>query len=99
MTNNRQKYTEEFKLGAVKMVLDEKMSRAEVARRLGVSDKNISRWVKEQQSRDGGSTLGEQESVDGLRKKITALEKENRRLQMEREILKKATAFFANQSD
>ena len=47
MTRKHQEYTDEFKQGAVKMVLKEKMTRSDVGRRLGTSSKNVARWVKE----------------------------------------------------
>ncbi|WP_155313618.1 transposase [Desulfosarcina ovata] len=70
---------------------------AEVARRLGVSENNVNRWVR--QYRDNS----EKTSTDGLTREqmeeeLERLRKENKRLEMEREILKKAAAFFANES-
>lgn len=96
MTRKHQEYTNEFKQGAVDMVLKEKMTRSEVGRRLGTSSKNVSRWVKEYQN-DQSATPGKENMAD-LQRKVALLEKENRRLQMEREILKKAAAFFASES-
>ena len=96
MTRKHQKYTDEFKRGAVNMVLKEKMTCSDVRHCLGTSGKNISRWVKLHQNSPPYSP--EKENVADLNKKIILLEKENRRLQMEREILKKAAAFFANES-
>ncbi len=46
MTKKMQEYTEEFKQGAVNMVLKEGLSRSDVGRRLDTSCKNVSRWVK-----------------------------------------------------
>ena len=97
MSKKNQQYTTEFKQGAVNMVLTEGMSRSEVGRRLGASEKNISRWVKEHQT-NGLNERSNGNSVEALQKKIAILEKENRRLHQEREILKKAAAFFANES-
>ena len=50
MTKKMQEYTEEFKQGAVNMVLKEGLSRSDVGRRLDTSCKNVSRWVKEHQT-------------------------------------------------
>ena len=93
----RPKYTKEFREDAVKLVTDQGYSSNEAGRRLGINQSNISRWVREyrqeQKDRaDGGVTRKE------LEDKISRLEKENRRLEMEREILKKAAAFFAKES-
>lgn len=87
-----QQYSKEFKEEAVKLVLEHGYSQAEVGRNLGVSDKNINRWVKEarnpKEPKDNASD--EQEELKRLRKEVT-------QLRLEREILKKAAAFFARE--
>lgn len=88
-------YTEEFKQGAIKMVLEQNMSRSDVGRRLGTCAKNVSRWVREHLSEQENSSSGN--NIKELISKNKELEKENKRLRMEREILKKAAAFFANE--
>ena len=93
----RRKFTHEFKDDAVRLVIDQGYSCAEVARRLGVKDSNVTRWVREYRQRK------EVESADGLcpekmKAELKRLRKENKRLEMERDILKKAAAFFANES-
>jgi len=95
---NRQHYTQEFKHDAVKLVVEQGYSCNEVGRRLGVNQTNVSRWVREYRQQndppaDGAASRSELES------EIKLLRKENQRLQMEREILKKAAAFFAKESD
>jgi len=92
----RQNYTKEFKSDAVKLVLENAYSANEAARRLGINQTNVSRWVREyrqenEPSIEGGATRSELES------ELKRLRKENQRL-MEREILKKAAAFFAKES-
>mgnify|MGYP001553806769 FL=1 len=94
---SRRKFTQEFKDDAVSLVIDQGYSCAEVARRLGVSDNNVNRWVREYRQRN------EIESANGLtpeemEAELKRLRKENKRLEMERDILKKAAAFFANES-
>ncbi len=94
---SRRRFTQEFKDDAVSLVIDQGYSCAEVARRLGVSDNNVNRWVREYRQRN------EIESADGLSREqmeaeLKRLHKENKRLEMERDILKKAAAFFANES-
>jgi transposase len=89
------KYTIEFKQEAIKLVTDHGYSQAETGRRLGISEKNINRWV-----------LGSKEIIPLKPEKLTSeqeelkqLRKENDRLRMEKEILKKAAAFFANEKN
>ena len=94
---SRRKFTQEFKDDAVSLVIDQGYSCAEVARRLGVPGNNVNRWVREYRQRN------EVESADGLSRdemeaELKRLRKENKRLEMERDILKKAAAFFANES-
>jgi len=86
------KYTAEFKQEAVKLVTEHEYSQAEAGRRLGVSDKNINRWVldsKKIKPLKSEKLTAEQE--------LKQLRKENALLRMEKEILKKAAAFFANE--
>lgn len=86
------KYTPEFIEEAVKLVTELNYTQAEAGRSLGVSDKNINRWVKNSKVPQGTEKkqLNEQDEIKRLKKEIA-------RLQLEREILKKATAFFANE--
>ena len=94
----RKKYTKEFKLDAVRLVTEQGYKCAEAARNLGVNANMLNRWVKEHQSdedeafRGNGKLTAEQLELRRLRE-------ENRRLKLEREILKKATAFFAKESN
>ena len=85
----RIRYTEEFKLGAVAQVTDRGHSVTSVAGRLGVSTKSLYDWVK----RYGGQAADVVVSADAA--EIKRLKAELRRVTEERDILKKATAFFA----
>lgn len=93
----RKKYTKEFKLDAVSLVLEQGYSRAEAARSLEINPNMLGRWVKEYQDEDGqafrgnGKLTPEQEELRALRAKV-------KRLEMEKEILKKATVFFAKET-
>jgi transposase len=90
----RRQFTEEFKGGAVRLVLDESKTIAQVARDLGVTASVLRTWViRARADRDGGkSGLTSDERAELVR-----LRKENRQLEMERAILKKAAAFFAKE--
>lgn len=95
MGKPRRKFTSEFKQGAVKLVLEQGMTRTKVAEDLGININQVSKWIKEFQARGSEAFPGNgQLSLQDRR--IKDLEAENRQLRMERDILKKATAFFAN---
>jgi len=90
----RRKYSKDFKLGAVSLVTEEGYSRAEAARSLDINANMLGRWVKQYQSAEGeafrgaGKLTPDQEEIRKLKAQV-------KRLQMEKEILKKATVFFA----
>ena len=89
-------YPEEFKRDAVALVRSSEKSIPELASELGVSPQSLRNWVK-QTELDAGKRR------DGLtseeREELRRLRRENRRLVQEREILKKAVAFFATESE
>lgn len=93
----RRQYTREFKQDAVRLVTEQGYNQAEAARNLGIERRILGRWMKEFQQdeseafRGNGKLTSEQEELRRLRE-------ENRRLKMERDILKKAATFFAKES-
>jgi transposase len=91
----RRNFTEEFKAGAVRLVLDEGKTIAQVARDLDLTASALGGWVERARAdRSGGKTgLTSEERAE-----LARLRKENRELRMERELLKKAAAFFAKES-
>jgi len=93
----RRRFTQEFKDDAVSLVVEQGYSSAEVGRRLGVNENNVNRWVRQYRDKyESASTDGQ--TREQLETELKRLRKENKRLEMEREILKKAAAFFANES-
>ena len=88
----RRKYTDDFKHEAVALVTEQGYSVAEAARSLDVGENQIRRWRQqfEQESAEGQLTANEREELERLRK-------ENRQLRMEKDILKKASAYFAKE--
>ena len=92
----RKKYTQEFKDEAVKLITNQGYSFAEAGRNLGVNPNVLSRWKKEIEGIEG-SGLSTSNAVS-VQAELKRLRKENKRLRMEREILKKAAAFFAKES-
>lgn len=89
----RKTYTPEFKAEAVKLVLKEGLSRAQVARDLGIHESLIGRWVLAAEEDGRPGALREAEKAE-----LKRLRKENRVLRKERDILKKAAAFFAKET-
>jgi len=88
----RRRYDVEFKEQAVRLVLDEGQSVAAVARDLDLTETALRDWVKRAQA---DRTKGRTGLTTAEREELARLRKENRILQEEREILKKAAAFFA----
>jgi transposase len=91
----RRAFTDEFKAGAVRLVLDEGKTIAQVARDLDLTAGSLSVWVSQARAdRSKGKTgLTTEERAE-----LARLRKENRELRMEREILKKAAAFFVKEN-
>lgn len=88
----RRQFDDEFKASAVRLVLDEGTSVGRVARDLDLTESALRVWVERARAdRTKGRTGVTTEERDELRR----LRKENRELRTEREILKKAAAFFA----
>ena len=88
----RRRFTSEFKAGAVRLVLDENKTIGAVARELDLTASSLGNWVARAQA---DRTKGRSGLTSEERAELARLRKENRELRMERDILKKATAFFA----
>jgi transposase len=91
----RKTYTREFKLQALRMMTDQGLSVAEVARRLGVRDNLLRNWKKaaKEQGQDAFPGQGHPSPADDELRRLRA---EVHRLRAERDLLKKAAAYFAN---
>ena len=85
-------HTEEFRAEAVRLALTSGLSRKQVAADLGIGFSTLSRWIQLHRQSDVEET-----SDPDLHQEVMRLRKENRVLKEEREILKKATVFFASQ--
>lgn len=95
MSGKRRRYTAEFKAEAVRLVATSGKPVAQIARELGINEQTLHNWKRQATSSDGS----------GVEPDHFAMQEENRRLRREllrvteeRDILKKATAFFASQS-
>ena len=89
----RRKFTREFKVSAVRLVNQQGYSIPDAAKSLGVDRGSVRDWVKQLSSEDGLAASGD----GAVQAELRRLRKENARLLMEREILKKAAAFFARE--
>ena len=90
----RRTHSEEFKREAVQLIHDANLSVAEAARNLGIHPNLLRKWKQNIEAENEDTLLTEDERMEMAR-----LRAENRRLRMERDILKKAAAFFANEKN
>lgn len=88
----RRSFTDEFKAGAVRLVLDEGKSVSQVGRDLDVAQSVVGTWVKQARADRSGGRGG---LTTEERAELVKLRREVRELRMQRDILKKAAAFFA----
>jgi len=89
----RRKYTEEFKTEAIRLIVEEGYSISQAARNLDINANMLGRWKRELTE---DAEIRQQ--VSDEKEELKRLREEVRQLKMEREILKKATAFFAKES-
>ena len=94
MSKKRQykQYTKEFKEEAVALVTEQGYSVPEAAKSLGVNPNLLYRWKEKFEENQSGAVLSEDERAE-----LKKLRKEVKELRMEKEILKKASAFFAKE--
>ena len=88
----RRKYSPEFKTDAVRLVTEQGYSQSEAARSLGINANMLSRWIRQQSNDEefvgNGKLTEDQRQIRELKQRVKQLE-------MEKDILKKATVFFA----
>jgi transposase len=92
----RRQFTDEFKAGAVRLVLDEGKTVSEVARDLDLTASALRTWVERARADRGKGKAGVLTTEE--RAELATLRKEVRQLRIERDILKKAAAFFAKET-
>ena len=93
MSSKRRRYTAEFKAEAVRLVNEENLSHSQVGTDLGIHPSLVGRWVLAAEQRSAPGALSDDE-----RQELARLRRENRTLRKERDILKKAAAFFASET-
>ena len=94
MSGKRRSFTREFKVEAVRMVVEDGMSQAQVSRELGISRETINRWRKQLQA-DPEQAFPGHGKLKPRDEELATLRRENNRLQMENDFLKKVSAYFA----
>lgn len=96
MGRTRRSFTKEFKLEAVRLVIEEKRSISQVARELGIRDTVLGRWIKEFEQNQSDAFPGKGH-LPAEAEELRRLRRENERLQIEHAILKKAIAIFSKE--
>ena len=97
MAKHRRTFTPQFKVAAVQLVTEQGRSVAEVARDLDLSESLLRSW-KQALAHDGHQAFPGHGNLPSVEDELRRLRAENKRLTMERDVLKKATAFFARES-
>lgn len=97
MTERRRSYTKQFKIDAVKLVTEQGYNISEAARNLDLHPNLLRRW-RDQLNNDKVQPFPGKGHMISEKEELNQLRKENKRLRMEHEILKKAAAFFAKES-
>lgn len=95
-SRKRRVFSEEFKQDAVRLVVSENYTFSAAAKAVGVGEQSLRKWHVRLAPKP--EPCGENASLDELRAENQRLRRELRRAEMEREILKKATAYFARES-
>lgn len=93
----QQRYTPEFRSEAVKLVTEQGLSQKTAAQRLGIPEGTLANWVAANRASRSVAEPGKHSTVE-LESEIARLRKELAEARMERDILKKATAYFARES-
>ena len=92
----RRRFLDDFKRDAVRLVVEEKYTFAAAAQAVGVSVKSLRAWHTKYAPEP--TACGDNATFDELREENKRLRRQLRRAELEREILKKATAYFAKES-
>ena len=92
-TRRRRKFSPEFKAETVRLVREGEKPYTAVARDLDLTVSAVARWMREAEIEEGRGAVGALKRAE--REELAQLRRENAQLRMERDILKKATAFFA----
>ena len=94
----RGRYTREFREEAVKLITEEKLSLPEAGRRLNLAPSTIGNWVKAYKAGKLSDVGKSYRPLTDIEMELYRVKRENVELKMERDILKKAAAYFARES-
>ena len=94
----RKKYTKEFKLDAISLVLDQGYTRIEAAKSLEINTTMLGRWIKEHQADDDDQAFRGNGKLNPEQEEIRKLKAQVKQLELEKKILKEATVFFAKET-
>jgi len=94
----RKRYTKEFKLDAISLVLDQGHTPTEVSRNLEINANMLRRWIREYQADDAGQAFRGNGKLTPEQEEIRKLKVRVKQLEMEKRILKEATVFFAKET-
>jgi transposase len=94
----RGRYSKEFRIEAVKLITEEHLSLPEAGRRLSVAPSTIGNWVKAHKTGRLTDIGKSQRPLTEVEMELTRVKRENAELKIERDILKKAAAYFARES-
>ena len=93
----KKRYSKEFKLDAISLVKEQGYTRIEASESLGIQRQMLGRWIIEYE-KEGEASFRGQGKLTADQLEIRRLKEENKRLKMEKEILKKAAVFFAQET-
>lgn len=94
----RGRYTKEFRLEAVKLIVEGKLPQREVSRRLNVSENTLQNWLKAYRQGKLSEVGKNYRELSAAELELSQLRRELAKVKMERDILKKAAAYFAKES-
>lgn len=92
------RYTKEFREEAVKLVTEEGLSVPEASRRLDIPKSTISNWIRSSRAGNLGEIGKQQRQLNDIELELARIKRELAKVKMERDILKKAAAYFARES-
>lgn len=95
---SRKQYSRDFKIGAVRQVIDEEKSVSNVAKELGIISTMLSRWIYEYKNNGEAAFSGNGNRIENTQFQIDIMRKKIEELELENKILKKFQAFLQEQS-